>query len=264
MYTPYNQSLYGQAPSNMYGYQYPYNNLPTIGSIGNMGYNMGYGYNGYNGGYYTNNYNSYNPYLIRQQQEEYQKQLQEQQKNQYNINCMLHRMANNFYHEDYVEPSVQDQSEYYYYAQKKLQDVAEYEHLAYLTTHLQEVVDQQTQQKINGTVFKMTTQEQQMHKKDSLYDFLNSAGELYVKALEREANVNNKDLHNLQNLYNHDSYSKLVNMHNASSNAYNSYNKNFSIDDMEITLPEKFNTEYQQRKQAFLNSILNKMPGGGS
>ena len=31
-----------------------------------------------------------------------------------------------------------------------------------------------------------------------------------------------------------------------------------SIDDMEISLPKKFDTEYQRRKQQFLDQILSK------
>ena len=240
MYTPYNQSMYGTQPSNMYGY------LPTIGHIG------------YNGGYYTNNYNTYNPYLIRQQQEAYQKQLQEQQQQQYNINCLLHRMANSYYGEDYVEPSVQDYSEYYYYAQKELQEVSEYEHLAMLTMNLQAIEQQQQQQKRDSIRYPITIQEQEAHNKDSIYDFLNSAGELYVKALENEYKEKDKERYNLQNLYNHNSYNQLVNMHNNSANRFNAYSKDFSIDDMEISLPKKFDTEYQRRKQQFLDQILSK------
>jgi hypothetical protein len=88
----------------------------------------------------------------------------------------------------------------------------------------------------------------------SLFNFLDNAGGLYVDAIisEQKRNVD------VSKLYNHNDYNKLINIHKDSNPFKSVFNKEINIDDMEITLPNHLNNEYQARRQMFLAGIMNK------
>ena len=91
----------------------------------------------------------------------------------------------------------------------------------------------------------------------SLDEYFDNAGMLYYEAVTEEYRKQMKDT---TRLYNSDEYNRLLSLHNNGNkfNGFGNFNKDITIDDMEITLPTKLQTEYQERRQKFLNAILNK------
>ena len=76
---------------------YP-NPYGMMGGVGNPtpSYSVPYGYGGYNGNYFSGGmgmYNAFNPYALQQQQEQYRKQMEAEQKKQQDLQAKLYRIA---------------------------------------------------------------------------------------------------------------------------------------------------------------------------
>lgn len=77
---------------------YPNPNGMMMGGVGmpTPSYSVPYGYGGYNGNYFAGGmgmYNTFNPYALQQQQEEYRKKLEAEQKKQQDLQAKLYRIA---------------------------------------------------------------------------------------------------------------------------------------------------------------------------
>lgn len=248
-----NFNLQSPIMNNMFGTVPNYGTVPQIGNIGGFGYNMG--------GYYNNMYNYYNPYEIRRQQELMEAQMKEQRRQYVDLQKMMIRCCNTYFGD-----KTDDQLIDLYFNQQvnpqKIRDVEEYNHLASIEANLGNnlYINYNNINYINKCAEISEKIQQRDPMDESLYDYLSKAGELYVKALE---NDNKQKTNDLTQLYHKGNVQRLLNMHNNSK--FNAFNKDFNIDDMEVSLPEhlKGGSEYQRRKQQFLNAILNKQPGGG-
>ena len=95
----------------------------------------------------------------------------------------------------------------------------------------------------------------------SMLEFSEQFGDIYVDYLRDRERESRK---NLTQLYDRNGYNQLIQMHRNSNNYFStvfqggSPNREVNIDDMEVKLPSHMQNEYQARRQAFLNAILNK------
>lgn len=212
------------------------------------------------GGYYNSIYNGYyNPYLAQRQQELYEAQQKELQMQQSNIWKMLSRGVNKA-----LGKEVDDQYLSMYdpvtYDTKEQKIYEQFNHFEYLDRINSQGTPIRTPASImvENNIKRYELAKERFPDDTSLYDFLANAGELYAEMLMDKAKHEQRQLNRL---YNQNDYQQLVNLHNKTGSYYNQLmNNNPSIDDMEITLPSHLSTEYQRRKQAFINSIM----GGGN
>lgn len=234
----------------------PINNMMPIGS---QGYNTNM--NNMNG-YYNNMYNNYyNPYLAAQQQQIQQAKLMEQQRAQSdmfksiskNINKALGREVDDEFLKRYdpQDPRQQQVDEELAITNRLLNlhyngYYGNYEAIRYIEA--------------NNRHFEQVRQ--QLPDDMSMLEFSEKFGDIYVEYLNDRERESRK---NLTQLYDRNGYNQLIQMHKNSNNYFSSVfqggNQNqgvVSIDDMEVKLPNHLQNEYQARKQAFLNSILNK------
>ncbi|MGL5330504.1 MAG: hypothetical protein ACRDD7_14630, partial [Peptostreptococcaceae bacterium] len=228
-----------------------------------IGNTMAIGSNGYNGGYYSNIYNNYyNPYLAAQQAQIQQVQLAEQQRMQSDVLKSISRAVNKS-----IGTDIQDWDKHLSQYDPQDQRMQQQDPEELITQRLLNL----NQNGFNGNIFAYQTivannayydkvKQQYPDDMESL-EFSKQFGEIYVEMLQDRQKQLGK---NLGQLYDRNGYGQLVQMHKNNNSYFNTVfgNKqpqgNISIDDMEIKLPNHLQNEYQDRKQAFLNSILGK------
>lgn len=255
-----NMMLSGQGGVYPNGY-IPPNPISNMMPIGNNGYNNNV--NGM-GGYYNNNYNNYyNPYLAAQQEQIRQAQLQEQQRAQSDIWKSISRSVNTAIGND-----IQDWDSHL--KQYDPQDVRQQQ---------MDPEDAITQRLLNvhyngveGNLANMRyiqannshyEQVKQQYPDDiSMLEFSERFSDIYIDVLNDKEKESRK---NLTQLYDRNGYNQLIRQQSTNNNYFGSTfqnnpqgNNNVSIDDMEVRLPNHLQNEYQSRKQAFLDAILNK------
>ena len=228
------------------------NNVP-INPIGSIGI----GNQGYNGGYYNNLYNGYyNPYLLQKQEELRKAQERDFYNQQANIWKMVSRGCNNYFgtHQDdmdehlrrydYVEPEQQN---------PELQVTLKLMQLEVTGSYVNPMMMNFVAN--NNRIYDQA--KQAFPDSMGLMEFLENAGTLYNEAISAEHKEKMKDT---SKLYKSSEFNNLLSLHNSGNrfNGFGSLNKEITIEDMEITLPTKLQTEYQERRQKFLNAILNK------
>lgn len=215
------------------------------------------------GGYYNSIYDGYyNPYMAQRQQELQQIQMKEIQLQQSaiwkllskKVNHALGREVDDEYLSKLYDPVIIDQ--------KEQASIDKYNHMQQLENIYRQgpmYIKTPNTVRIENNIQRFELAKKRFPDDTSLYDFLSQAGELYSDVIMSKVK---KDQKQLNKLYNHNDYQQLINMHTKTESYFNKLlnNNGQSIDDMEITLPSHLNTEYQRRKQAFMNSIL----GGGN
>lgn len=245
--------------------QMQYYSAPNIGNIGGQGYNSGVNpyldymnspnYNQYmNGGYYSGYY-GYNPQEIMRQMEEQRRAQEEAIKNQINIEIMKAKIFNTFYgletDEEYLEKLYDPNS--YVEINKDLEEYEEMRRISEISnspTSQSDYINRMAIENINRISYNIRT----AHPVDqSFEDYLNTAGDLYRQALINDSIRDMKK--NIGNTYDRNAYNQLATMHNQSSFA--SLRQATTVDDLSISLPPHLqrSSEYQQRKNAFLNYI---------
>lgn len=263
-----NNQIYGyQQPQQFINYQQPQQFMNYQQSQMNYGYPQQfqtYGYppqqQYYNmGSYYNGNQMYYNPYL--QQNLYYQQQIQQQEmmKKQSEI---MKTLSRNLHKSMGNEISEEELSELY---DPKPIDPKMYEmmntaqHIAKLETLSKNPITNTPVQKIIDNNNKRLSYIKQSYPDDmSLFDFLEKAGELYTQIVNEEYMAKSKEINNL---YNQSQYKDLLNS-SMRPDSYSSTilnfkpNDNFSLDDLEITLPNQIASKYEQRRSEFLQSIL--------
>ena len=235
------------------GYQqYPPNNFP-------IGYN-GYNQQGYTG-YYGNqvNYNYYNPIyqqnMLRQQQEEAEKQ----RKQQIEFNKRLSRIA---HAEDNSTLSEETLNKIYDPVSTQTpQQVAEQYEFNRIAS-LAQSINNPTPTQESITIMNRAKAATDYHNKFidpkcGLNEFLNSAGNLYVDGLLRDEKHKNRDL---SGTYDSKSYKQLLNRQAPYAGKFSN-----NIDDNVVTLPphlqNKLKSTYDERRAQFLASIMNSKGG---
>lgn len=247
------------------------NNIPTNSIIGNYYGNMiqpqpiGNLFNtsqGYNsnmntmGGYYNPYSNAYyNPYLAHKQKQEMEAQRRKDKEVQASIWKKLSRSVNEVTHNiDNIEEHIKKYDVVEYEYTEEYMEEKKYFKLASLSIKAQV-------QTINPNQYQIAMINNEIQKVKSRFpddmdmcEFFESFGELLLEEKLKEQKMKQKDL---SGLYNKNHYNQLINMHSNSSNYFNNvFNKNVSIDDMEIRLPSTLNNEYHERKRKFLESLL--------
>lgn len=229
-----------------------YNNVP-INPIGSIGI----GNQGYNGGYYNNLYNGYyNPYLIQKQEELRKAQERAFFDQQASIWKKVSKACNNYFgtHQDDMDNHLKQ----YDYVEPEQQNPE-----LQITMKLMQL--EMNGSTVNPMMLNFVANNNRIYDQakerfpDSmgLMEFLENAGTLYNEAI-REAHK--EKMRDTSKLYNSSEFNSLLSLHNNGNkfNGFGGFNKDITIEDMEITLPTKLQTEYQERRQKFLNAILNK------
>lgn len=230
------------------GYQpYPPNNVP----IGYNGYNQGYT------GYYGNqvNYNYYNPIyqqnMLRQQQEEAERQRKQQVEFNKRISRIAHAENGSTISEetlDNIYDPVSNQPP------ERIAEQYEYNKVANTVQSINP--NAQTPESI--TFMNRANAATKYHDKFikpgcGLNEFLQSAGALYVDGLLREEKHKNRDL---SGTYDSNSYQQLLKRQAPYAGKFSN-----NIDDNTIMLPaslqNKLNASYEERRAQFINSIMN-------
>lgn len=239
----------GIYPTNGY---IPPNPIGNIMNIGNMGYNN-------MGGYYSNNYNYYNPYLAAKQQEIEEARMREMQRQQCDVTKLIFSKASAASGIEVTEDQLQRFD--VQYVQQTNNEQNEYNRL--LNIHMQ---GNQNNTTITDKYVQSHNNLYEQSRKDisddmTLFEFFEYADEnqLVNKAIQQN---NSKQVNDLSKLYDTNGYNKLIKMHSGSSSYFNSmfnkdYNPNTSIDDMTIALPNHLANEHNERRKAFINSIIN-------
>lgn len=235
----------------------PPNPIGNVMSIGNLGYNNQAGM----GGYYNNMYNNYyNPYLAQQQEQLRQAQLMEQERARSdmfktiskNVNKALGVEVDDEYLKRY-DPETNN-------AKAVDEELAITERL--LNLHYNGFYGNYEAIRFIEANNRHFDQVKQMYPDDmSPVEFSEKFADIYVDYLQDKEKESRR---NLTQLYDRNGYNQLINMHRNPNSYFSSVfqggtmNKEVTIDDMEVKLPNHMSNEYQMRRQAFMQSILSK------
>ena len=222
-----------------------YQTPPPPQQIGGIGFTNSQYNNMNNGGYYTNMYNNYyNPYYMQQQRE---KEAEEARKKEIGRMMFQERLADNYYAYKNVERTetmtVEEQYELqqkeFYYKQKIQSMYQEYDNFNTDDFYFDggEFIPQQNEPVDFG-------------------EFIAGLGVRCVQIQEEKAR---KERMNLTRAYDRNQYASMVNGYNNSdSNIVDAFSRDFTIDDMEITLPSQMSTQYEEKRKRFLEAIFSK------
>ncbi|MDD3122045.1 MAG: hypothetical protein PHC62_00850 [Candidatus Izemoplasmatales bacterium] len=239
-----NQNNYN--PWYAQNYVYQQNSPPTIG--GCVGYTNSQPQQQYN--YYNQQgnialYNQYyNPYEAQRQREQQEAQFRQQQINRLNFHNDMNKVfygyeGVEFQHEDAAQ-QLKKTEEYYSYLQQ-MQSIKE-EHNGFSLDGFQ-IIQWEPE---------VTPVEQQPDEPVDFMEWMDDLGYNYAQVLMKKARTQNNDL---RKAYDSNSYNRLLNLHNNDS-VIDALTSDFTIDDMEVRLPDQFNQEYQERKRRFLEAII--------
>lgn len=91
---------------------------------------------------------------------------------------------------------------------------------------------------------------------ESLYDFFKgSANQRYLRIRDEECR--SRERKNVALLYNSKDFNNVLALHNKNPQYMNF---NFNLDDIEVTLPDHLKSSYQERREKFIESIVNYNP----
>lgn len=239
------------------GNQGGYNNPPYYSQPYNGNNQMAsYGYNPM-GGYYNNNYTLYNPYLLEEQRKAEEAQRRNQLRQNSNIMKTLSRKVHHALGQeisDEMLDKIYDPVELHQPTKDELK-IEKMERLIQMNEYRI-----QTGLMFVNPMYVAMGKVQEYHQKRlnpdmDLYEFLSIGGEIISENMRNEAIMKSK---RIDNLYNRSDYQKLIDLRSRQTNNFsNTFNPNANIDDMTISLPEKLKTEYQRRKELFLERIIN-------
>lgn len=242
---------YQQAP--IYNYS-PYQNAPTIGSIGGYGYQQ---YPQYQTGYY-NQY--FNPYYLRQQQEAQRRLEIQEANNQADIWSRLINCRNSFFGYEESKEDIINQIRDRAVIQQQMDSDEQFMNSIHQ-------ISQATQQKKaeakamqdNIERQREVMQEQEPQEVKSLYQWLKEDGSRRYR--ESQYAEMYKQQRNVSKLYDSSAYNNLLSTHDSVFSSYNALNRNVNIDDMEIqvNLPEHLRRERDIRRQRFAESLKKGM-----
>lgn len=255
--SPIVNNMMGQQGIYPNGY-IPPNPIGNVMSIGNIGYNTN---QPTMGGYYNNIYNNYyNPYLAQQQEQLRQAQLMEQQRAQSDLFKSISKNVNKAL-------GVEVDDEYLKRYDPEVEKAKNVDEELLITNKLMNLHyngyygNYQAISYIEANNKHYEQVKQQYPDDMSMLDYSIKFADLYVEYLQDKEKQSRK---NLTQLYDRNGYNQLIQMHKNPNNYFSSVfqggnnNRDVSIDDMEIKLPNHMNNEYQMRRQAFMQSILGK------
>lgn len=225
----------------------PNNNVPRIGDCIGFTNNGPYNYYNQNGSYQNMMYNTmYNPY----EQERLRKEREERER-QFTLNRLafqnkLERNYAAYAGEELEQLTPEEQlkeiQEEYAYIQS-LQAYAE-EHSGFdmegfhLVSYEREMIPESERPKPQQDVDPV--------------EWINNMGYMIAEGMQQELK---QQRNNLARAYNSQNYNQLLKMHNSSYDPYTSSTIT-SVDDMEVKLPSEMNTEYQKRRERFMQALL--------
>lgn len=245
----------------------PPNPISNVVPIGNTGYNTMNNNMGNMNGYYNNNnvynnmYNNYyNPYLAAQQEQMRQAQLMEQQRAQSDMFKSISRKVNKSLGREVDDEYLKR------YDPEDPRQVKQDEELIItnrlLNLHYNGYYGNYEAQRFIEANNRHFEQIKQQYPDDmSMLEFSEKFADIYVEHLQDKEKESRK---NLTQLYDRNGYNQLIQMHKNSNNYFSTVfqggnpNREVTIDDMEVKLPNHMQNEYQARRQAFLSAILNK------
>ena len=222
----------------------PNQNVPRLGD--SIGFTNGQPYNYYNqnGSYQNMMYNTmYNPYEQERLRKEKEEQERQKALNRLTIQSMFERNLAAYVGADIDQQTPEEQlreiqEEYAY-----LQDLQAYkdEHSGFdmdgfhLITYEREMIPDSERQQTPEDVDPV--------------EWMNNMGYMIAQNMAEELK---HQKNNLSRAYNSRNYNQLLSMHNSSYDPYTIT----SVDDMEVKLPSEMNTEYQKRRERFMQALL--------
>ena len=211
--------------------------------------------------YYSNYggyYNNYNPYYYMQQRQEEERRRQQaiqEQKEQEEVFDILNRAASKSLGREIKtvrQPNIEEAQNDWYKQQQYISEIYQYNHLANNIHKRMDVKNYTSYGKelLDTHMNKVYEEMKMIRKPKSLYEFLENSGSIRMELEEQERNRIS-----LTQAYNGEDYRQLLNLHNQS---YDSLSPRYTIDDMEISLPDRFkgSQAYREAKAKFLNAIL--------
>ena len=252
----------------------PPNPIGNIATIGGYGYNQPFS-TYMNSPYYTNNYSYYNPYAMIQHQKAMEAARKEAIRKQSDVMKSISRNVHAALG-DLDDKQMEEHLRQYDYEthDTELEELREQFRLYVKLGNLKPV---QPNYGYLAYCQKISKSYKDRFPDDmSLADFLENAGVLYREAL---IEMNERKQRDGKLKYNSDSFKNLVDLHRTSSSYFNGIltgkEKSIDIGDLEIRIPDngdkpkmvlnmpsKF-TEYQERRQQFIQACLNSGKKGG-
>ena len=210
--------------------------------------------------YYSNYggyYNNYNPYYYMQQKEEQERQRQqilEEQKRERDIFDILNRTASRNLGKEisFYQPTIEEVQNDWYTRQTYISEVYQYNQLADNVRQRRDIKNYTSYRKeeLDNHISKVYEEMAIVREPKTLYEFLENSGSIRMQLDDQERKNND-----LSKAYNGADYRQLLNLHNQT---YDSLSQRYTIDDMEISLPDRFkgSASYREAKAKFLNAIL--------
>lgn len=204
-------------------------------------------YSNYRDYYGYNMYNSYfNPYEIQRRREEEERQRRQAEINQMRLQDQLER---SYYTYLGIEVHKDSPEERLAQAEREYQFIKDYHQL--MQDH-QQFQFQSDFRFIGDEPEEYVQANPQPEEHVDVREWIDNMGYEYAQILRKEILEKSKDL---TNGYNSDNYNRMLQNFNTNS-AIDALSRDFTIDDMEISLPDKFNKEYQERRKRFMDALL--------
>lgn len=204
-------------------------------------------YKNYRDYYGYNTYNSYfNPYEIQRRREEEERLRRQTEINQMRFQDQLERSYYTYLGIEFQKDSPEERLSQ---VEREYQFVREYSQM--MQEH-QQFQFQNDFRFIGYDTDEPVRVDPQPDEHVDVHEWINNMGYEYAQILRREVLEKSKDL---TNGYNSENYNRLLQNFNTNS-AIDALSRDFTIDDMEISLPDKFNKEYQERRKRFMEALL--------
>ena len=233
-----------------YAQQSAYHAPPNQNNTG-LGYanqNTQYYNMGNTNGYYTNMYNNfYNPYYVQQQREKEAEELKKKEIER----MMFHEKLNGIFR---TYKNIEDNGERMSVEEQYNLQQQKYSYMQ----RLQSMYQSYDQFDTNGFCFDREEYQKPPEEHVDFGEFMANLGVECIKSAEAKAKMERM---NLTKAYNRDNYAKMVNGYNNSNNSQNivdAFSRDFTIDDMEITLPSQMSKQYEEKRRRFLEAIFSK------
>ena len=191
--------------------------------------------------------NFYNPYYAQQQREKEAEELKKKEIER----MMFHEKLNGIFR---TYKNIEDNGERMSVEEQYNLQQQKYSYMQ----RLQSMYQSYDQFDTNGFYFDREEYQKPPEEHVDFGEFIANLGVECIKSAEAKAKMERM---NLTKAYNRDNYAKMVNGYNNSNNSQNivdAFSRDFTIDDMEITLPSQMSKQYEEKRRRFLEAIFSK------
>lgn len=189
-------------------------------------------------------YSTYDPYEIRRRREEEERRQRESTLNQIRFQDQLDRSYYAYlgvkFQRDTPEERIAQAEQEYQFIREFAQMKQEHEQFQF-----------QSDFHIVGDYPEETVYQPPKEHVD-VQEWINNMGYEYACILQKEAIARSR---NLNDAYSSENYQRMLQNFNTNS-TIDALTRDFTIDDMEIKLPDKLSREYQERRRKFMEALL--------